>query len=194
MIACLTLLLFPQFARAEGWVWMGDYPWIWSDQEQSWLYLWPAGAEGFDAWNCSEEGMQTIGKVPAIPWNLSGLSFVLTADSAKGVEPDVTYINILTYKTSYATIQLPGSEPSGTTPDKRYICSIVRLSSTSQMLVMRGSVSNEPIPRDNSYTLILNYLTDTSGTYFFNVPMDDETSMVMGTPTYTGTFVIPTEP
>lgn len=180
LIACLALLL-PQFARAEGWVWMGVYPWAWSDDRQNWLYMWPAGGDGFHVWSYATEKMETIGTVPALPSAPQGLQFVLTPDA---VEPGtasstVAAVDILDSRSDYATVRLAGSE---TGVDCTW--SLAKIASTSQMYVLRSSSGSA------CYTLILNFATDTTGTYFLNEPAPAGWSENLGVPTYRGTFVV----
>jgi hypothetical protein len=58
ILACLMLLI-PSLSHAEGWVWMGYYPWVWSCEQDAWLHLTPAGPEGFRVWNDSTQEMET---------------------------------------------------------------------------------------------------------------------------------------
>jgi hypothetical protein len=180
LIACLALLL-PQLARAEGWVWMGYYPWTWSDDRQNWLYMWPAGSDGFHVWSYATEQMETIGTVPALPASPQGLRFALTPAA---VEPGasvstVASVDILDSKSDYATIRLAGSE---TGVDCTW--SLAKIASASQMFILRGTNGAA------CYTLVLNYATDTTGTYFINEPAPEGWSENLGVPTYQGTFVV----
>jgi hypothetical protein len=53
-------------ASAQGWAWMGEYPYIWDCDAESWQYVMPCGDNGYYAYNYATDEWVTIGDVPSV--------------------------------------------------------------------------------------------------------------------------------
>ena len=157
----------------EEWLWAGYYPWVWSANTNEWLYLQPAGSQGFYAWNNAAE-VHTIGRVPEIEEERQTKLLILETNDAEIIIPE----SILVRKSDLAEIRFQLNE----TVSVDCAWSVAKVSPVGRLYVFRA------VETGACYTLYLEYTTDRSGNFTFNEPPVAGAASNIGTPMSYGHF------
>jgi hypothetical protein len=171
LISLFLIFVGSVAVSAQTWSWMGEYPWIWSCEDESWQYVMPCG-EGYYAYNYETDSWLTIGDVPNVG---SPNGKTVTLSYGTDYVP-VSSISFSDEKTSNATMSVNGSDVSC------WWSGNWSGNSENSVFVLKTE--------DGYYfTITFNYTTDDSGSFVLLVPSQSEDASAESFMSiYTGSF------